>query len=442
MSNVRLNGIAIGLLLTFFLMLGCSHNSDQNFQNRLQHVKAKVKTAEQEFGENDPTAKDDVKRWLSKLADIERMALETSESDASKKLDDIQQELALILEHRENDLQIKSFSGRVSLGGKSAVEKMPLVEGQFLKVGVDSRAEITLFIDSHVSLLPDTTLKINQIQPWSRSFSGELLKGGIIYQQRGTRSKFHLLTGGREFDKKEEGAFEVHLTGHNRGFVVPKKGNIIVTFEEKREKVQFGEGFTWNGIQSEHIQPLQAPEILSPKPEKTFLSKSDEKEILVDFEWVSVDQADTYSIDIYSDKEIKKPWKTGIIVQSTNYSFKFPKGVFFWQVKAINKDKFPGYNSKIQWFSVVTEQSETVISKAGPKLTNMKIQVMNDMAIVTGKVTNQASITVNQTRAVSSIDGSFEVIVNLQMGEQWITVVATGRNGGQTIEKYKVNPDF
>ncbi|PIE91286.1 MAG: hypothetical protein CR997_01725 [Acidobacteria bacterium] len=433
-------------LIYLFVVLGllwnCSKESDQQFLNHIQKVMNKIKAAEEQLAQNDPGASGDLKRWRQALKEAERLSLEGNEVEAQEQLGQVENEVVELVGNRKENMQFAYVTGTVTQGGKPVKQGEPVLEENTVEVKTNSLTELKLYNDSMLTLLPNSTLKIIQIRPWGRSFICELVKGAVVYEQKGKMTKFYLKAGSREFDQASENEFEVCLRKTDEGYVIPNKTDVNLVFEGQREKVRFGEGFIWSGDMTEHVQPLPAPEIILPSMEQTILAVRNERVKEVTFEWEKIEDAAYYLMDIFTDAGLKKPWKTSHKVTQNTEKIKVPAGVFYWRVKAVSKDHFPGYSSKVSWFSFVNEELEKQNQKDGPELKNVQIELLNDMAIVSGQVDDSVSVSVNHTKAVRTMDGGFKVVLSLQFGEQQITIVATDNEGAQTIKRYTVNSDF
>ena len=423
--------------------LNCSRNNDGILQNKAQLLRDRIKTAEEQFGKDDLMASGEVKRWLSELKEAERLAMEAQPEQAESKLASILTQVDQVTSNRDGDLEIGNVKGNVTLSGTRIDTGAVISSDSTLRTEKDSFVQLKLFVDSGISLMPESILKIKKVQAWGRGVICELVKGEMVYYQTGTRSQFFLMAGDREFDVNHACEFQVQVSSSLKGYVLPKRGHVNLVYKGERKKVLFGEGLTWDGSDSSTVLPLMAPELIAPSQEQTFLPLKDDTSQSVQFEWAEVPHAAYYLVNLFHDSQRKQPVLTQVSVKNQQWSHTFNQGVYYWQVKAVGADGLPGYESRLNWFSVVgSEQRASNKENPGPRLSGVEIQLMNDMAIVTGKVSDNASVSVNFTKAVRSQDGSFEVVVSLQMGEQWITIVATDPKGGQTVEKHKVNTEF
>jgi len=428
-----------GLILFIF---SCSQPTTNSFLDEAQLLRTRIKAAEAQWGQGDPKAKGDVKKWLLELREVERLALESQEESAQKKLQALTSELNSITSKRDADLSLHKATGEVNLSGKRIGEGATFSQDATITTGPNSVASFRMFHDSQLMILPSSSIRVKKIKPWSRSLFVELKKGGLRYKQTGSESQFTLNAGDYVFDLSETGLFEVSVSGA-KGYVLPTRGSVNYVVGSERRQVRFGMSLFWDGTSLEEVLPLTAPLVRKPQAEQTFLLQEGKTMHEVRFEWDTVEKASGYLLSIYSDKDLNVPVVFRELTTTPLLTHQFQDGVYHWRVRAVDSHGTPGFSTRAAWFSVVAEKQEQVSDKRpGPKLRNVDVQVMNDMVIVRGWVSDFASVSVNNTKAVRQQDGNFEVVVSLQSEEQTVTLVATGRDGAQTIKKYEVNADF
>jgi len=422
------------------LLLYCGKNQDDVFQDQVQALKARISAAETLLGQNDPAATAQVKKWLFELKKAERLSLEAQEDESMVVLNRVRGELQEIEEGRDGDLTITQVYGRSSFSGNAVAGGEILRADSIITTGSNSRVTFQIYLDSEMTLNAGSRLKIEKLQKWERSIFCSLLSGSVVFRQKGKKTRFFMSAGQYKCDSTQPGEFEVHLIDSRSGFVRPNRGNTFVVHEGKRNKVQFGQGLVWSGSAFDIRSLLPAPELKKPLTEQVFFPKDEEKSLKITLSWDKVAGATRYYLDIFKDKKLQEPFLLDVGVNGNKWAGSFDHGVYYWRIRATDKDGLFSFDSRTQWFSVVTDEGTEAPSgkKKGPKLSGVKVQVMNDMAIITGRVSGRASVSVNHTKAVRSTDGSFEVVVNLNQGDRWITVIATSETGTQTVKKFEI----
>jgi hypothetical protein len=390
-------------------------------------------------------------------ADLERAELSLIEDqfeEAEQLILSIDARVGPFLEGRNpndqgSELAFAEFIGDVRL----AVENGPaeritadshLVGASELKTGIRSGTVLQLFAGATLQLADQTELRIEKLDPVTRELHLNLLKGQISGRHNSNLAPLKLAAMGQSFAFQSEAQFEsnldpqsgIHYLAVFAGEVNwqgPSVSGIIVA----KEALVWGEG------KQDLVELPPHPEAEAPPNHRVIQVPPGEKISTVRFRWSSHTAAAYYQLQVATEPQFLTRVFDSRTIATGTQTVDLDLGQYYWRVRSLNKDQLPSAYSAVAGFTLVEGTLQAAESKPGPPLKIHKIEVIDNLAIVSGSSVSRALVSANGVRAVMNDDGSFRVIVNFpRAGQQELEVIARFEEGGETVTKHLVKVRF
>ena len=150
-----------------------------------------------------------------------------------------------------------------------------------------------------------------------------------------------------------------------------------------------------------------APEPLEPLPNaELYIGDLPKKAIA--FSWTPAQEGLKYRLQVATDDTFRFVVADRNAEDRSLERVNLPPGSFFWRVCTLDPSGIPGPYTDPMGFTIGKGEgtAQTTPQTSGPPLNDLQVQVMGDMAIVTGKTKNRIKITINDVSA-AVLDGSF-----------------------------------
>ena len=448
-------GAGLGLFLSvacwcwLLIFLGCGSSSLDRVRQKLATVNQKIDEIEAR-SVNNAEARDLILEARERLNLIEGFLLEDDVAQADKILDEL---IARVETYDPRKVQdygkpIRIF-GEVTYAkkGESRFREVTGSEkiSEIGKIRTGVRSGIAINSDEFVLLLSPLT----EIQ-FAASNHVMLVEGVLNWTQK-TNKPYTLQMG--EVVNRAERKVSLEMANQlltNFRYIAVYEGRIEWADGKDQGMIETWTGFRWAEGERKRVFLPSVPVLTTPKSGEIFYS-GDSKTGDLRFLWSSRKTAPAYQLQI-SDHTL---FITRVFDQSnlveTEATVTLEPGQYFWRVRGVSGDRIPGPFSRTEVFYVKKGEPEdsTVdqttkkerISKAGPAIYGLKIEVISDMAIVTGRTVDGARVTVNEVSAAVMQGGKFKAIINfLKGGTQKVRVIAViDDTGAETILERDVN---
>lgn len=361
---------------------------------------------------------------------------------------------------QEQDLAFVDVFGdvKVKARGHDSFEKAgpkeAITSGMDLKTGIRSNLLLTTFEGTLVHLHAQSVIELTQIDESTGTVKAVLRSGFLTYEQKSDFGTFQLNMQGLEF--KVEGLALIEFGSDpislNHYAAVHRGG---LHWKRKGGDSDFLAGNTalvWKGeVQSTRSLPL-APLTDAPENHAVFAVDPATGKALIRFRWHSMDTSANYQLQVSQSPIFSTRVFDDRNLDGNGVDLDFGLGTYYWRVRGIVDRMVPGAFSPVTDFTIGKGEGiagspdgklQTTAALKGPKIVAPKIELIGKVAIVSGKSHPDAIVTVNGVRAVMLEDGQFSVIVNfMREGEQWIEIVARGKQGGETVSRHRVKVTF
>ncbi|MCB1050074.1 MAG: DUF4398 domain-containing protein [Acidobacteria bacterium] len=342
-------------------------------------------------------------------------------------------------------LQLKDVLGEVRLGPSAAeasrvAPKTRLESGAFLKTGIRSAALLNLFEGSSLQVNDQTEIEFGKLDLVTRSAVMTLNRGSFSLDQTGPRNTLHLYAQAQQFTWSDSGNFEVSLDPLGKlNYFAVYAGSAQWSGKSINGLIGSDQALWWGNTQQTIIDLPSRPELNSPNKHEVITLPPGERRSTVKFRWSSA-ALSSFQLQVSTDPQFLTRLFDQRGLDKGSFDLELDAGSYFWRVRGESKEHIPGAFSEVSGFTI---KAGAVLEKAkpkeGPPLKIIKIELINNLAIVSGKTSARAYVSANSVKAVMNDDGTFRVIVNFaRSGEQELEVVARDDQGGETISKHIV----
>ncbi|MDQ3281023.1 MAG: FecR domain-containing protein [Acidobacteriota bacterium] len=348
----------------------------------------------------------------------------------------------------ENDAQFLTVEGRVeyqkgsSSEWKDADPRTPLVNGDWVKTGDRSSAELIFSNGSLYTVGPNALLEIYAaVNPATRQKTNavQMRVGSVEVATANDSSAVH--TAGTQvvvdsesttqvgFDKDQQTTAVVATRGGAE--VRPASGGAAV-------RLAIGEKVSSNpqGVISPVKKLTMPPALLSPGDNQVFQLSSDLK---VELMWDAREGASGYLLQVsrsrlFSTQEINtKRSKTSALARVTS------EGAFYWRVAAVGPDGDVGPFSTFRRFRVSGGNKPTS-DRTAPALTlKVPFHVGGQYYTIAGSTEPGATVFINDEEVDVESSGAFQKLIAVaKVGRNTIVIKAVDAAGNQTVQSQTV----
>jgi len=200
--------------------------------------------------------------------------------------------------------------------------------------------------------------------------------------------------------------------------------------------------FTADLFRSTATDLIPSPLLSAPPPFSKF-APNESGFASVALSWEPADGAIGYNVQVSTDSlfvNIHED-RLGVISERVEMPALRP-GIYFWRVRALSPSNIAGFPTDTQQFEVTAEGGATAIASEGkpPTLEIIRIYVQGYVAILKGRTERDATVKVNNERAImNKDDGTFtHTLTFAGKGTYKVIIVAESSTGGLTIEETEV----
>jgi hypothetical protein len=182
-----------------------------------------------------------------------------------------------------------------------------------------------------------------------------------------------------------------------------------------------------------------APTLLNP-PHQTEITYADPARATTLLIWQPVLGAVSYHLMLDYSAYFNRPLLDRKGISLTQQELRgLDLGKYYWKIAAISKDGEEGAFSDFSRFTVARSSGGQAGDGPPPRLTDLVLDVRNNILQIKGQTEPGATITVNGQRVDVDSDGGFIDFITLEkLGRQIVIIRATGLNGGVNEQKRPV----
>jgi len=435
-------------------LIACGANRSEELGNRLAAARSLVQRFETIVTPENMLGNQTLQAVKADLERAELALIEDQFDDAERLILAIEARVSPFLEGRNpsdqsNDLRFAELTGDVRLSVENGpaeritTDSRP-VSNSLLKTGIRSGTVLQLFAGATLQLADQTELHIEKLDPLTRELRLSLQKGQISGRHASELAPMALTAMAQHFAFHSEAQFELVLDAQGlvHYFAVfsgkvnwqgPSVSGIIVA----------NEALVWGEGKQDLLALPPHPEAEAPPNHRVIQVPPGEKNSNVRFRWSSHTAAAYYQLQVATEPQFLTRVFDSRTIATGTHAVDLQIGQYFWRVRSLSKDQLPSAYSAVAGFTIVEGTLQVAETKPGPPLKIQKIEVIDNLAIVSGTSVSRAFVSANGVRAVMNEDGSFRVIVNFpRAGQQELEVIARFEDGGETISKHLVKVRF
>ena len=401
------------------------------------------------------TFRDDFNRARAKLDQARSLFMSRrypdAESVAIESQTITQAALARLPGQRDSDAQFLTVEGEVLYqkeGGdwKRSEVRTPLFNGDWVKTGTNSSAELMFANGSLYTIGPNALLEIySQLSPGS-SQKQNTVKMQIGSIEIATHEDVSTIrTPGTQVVVDSQSMAQVGVDGQAHGTeIVNLKGSSRVN-SGAGPAVQLGAGeqiaATSEGALSSVTKVVPAPALQAPSDNQVFQAAQN---LRVKLEWAPEPQASGYQLQV-SGSRLFTVMQINARRSSTTATTQISsEGLFYWRVASIDNKGKTGVFSPFRRFRVTGLGSslESLQSDKTPPalLVKKPFRIGGQFYLIEGKAEPGASVFINDEEILDvGSDGTFKKLISLpQVGWNTVVVKAADLAGNQSVQREKV----
>ncbi len=441
---------ALGMLgvLAALLLTGCWSSAPR------QDVIAKLERAEQQVRELEARAESD--RTTAKLAansrdQIERareLIIEADFNGAAEILDVLNNRLAEGASTSPGSIAEPGVHGLVEykVKGENAWRRYTgaenLADAKALRSGVRSAAFLDLPVGGELLVHPQTELAFVRFDSTQTHLR---LDKGVATLDKTSGREVVLELEGYQARSTQDVLLELSLqTLIDARYIAVHRGSTPWNEAGENGLLNAGSGFAWIEDKRREVSLPLAPAIDKRDLERTVYVSANEK-AAVSLRWFSNVFIPECQVQVSAHPRFVIRVFDRMGIRTGDAEAMLPPGDYYWRVRGFNQENTPGPFSKTAKLSVRVGTAKNLagdptVSDMTPLLSDLDVEVINTMAIISGRTSSDSRVRVNGVAAVMLDAGKFRAIVNFdRAGNHSLRIVATNmNNGAETVAERKV----
>ncbi len=439
------------LLLPFLvLLLTCGGNAEKE---KVYKKKAEVESKLRDFEllyVNDEDGMALVDQSRERIKAIDHLVVENEFRSAMVVLDEVVFSLELFSarDQKPESSPIRAF-GKVRWQARGEDIWRDLTPGlafsriKAIQTGV--RAGVVLDMpEGTVIHCPDNTEII--LEEYSSSLIAmRLLKGSLSISHAGSlRLNLYMDELKAELDRRAKVEMAKSVTGQR--YLAVYEGELDYSQDLTSGHVGRRQAILWSGTHWKDVRLPQAPVLQKPGPDEVH-SIGEREETSLEFSWSEQANLNGYQLQISSNEGFTSRVHDSVNPRSAKETVTLGPGRYWWRARAFSKEGIPGPVADARVFYIkkgADTQAEAVAVSSvpkdgkavpGPVLSNISMEVIGSMVIVSGLTDPQAKVTVNGQAAIVLAEGKFRAVIDfLGQGNQKLVIAAILSNtGGETV---------
>ncbi|MDM8541495.1 FecR domain-containing protein [Desulfococcaceae bacterium HSG9] len=311
-----------------------------------------------------------------------------------------------------------------------------LIEQERIRTLADSEAGIVFIDGSRIYMDENSLAVIGEMRKnlIKNTFKADVtvLQGEVLahISSIGGRKDFNITAPGvetavrsRKFRTGRDTGKATRIANYD-GEIDVKAGNSAVTVKkDEGTKIAYGK-------KPETPRKLLPPPVfIPPLNDRIFFSQT------IRFEWEKVENAKFYKLVISADRDFTDILKN-IRTAKTHFQWRVPrKGVYYCRIYSIDRDNFSGpFAAPVSFFANV-DVSPPYLTVRSPMDGDV---ILSESVMVRGTFEKSAKITIDDQPVDSDENGGVNHSVELEPGEQIITIIAADPAGNRSIVRRKV----
>lgn len=374
-----------------------------------------------------------------------------AQTEADKSLSIAQSALARLPGQKESDAQFLTVEGQVQYqkaGGdwKTAEVRTPLFNGDWVKTGGSSSAELMFSNGSLYTIGPSALLEIYALNSPGSAEKQNSVKMQIGSIEINTHEDISTVrTSGAQVVVDSKSTTQVGVDEENRTEVVSLRGSTSVSSISGGEAVRLAAGQQIAGSQTGELSEVTAvlppPALQAPADNQVFQSTPN---LRVSLDWADEKRATSYQLQVsrsrlFTTFEINATRKESRAVAQVS-----SEGLFYWRVASIDARGKIGPFSSSRRFRVrgLGSVVETLDSDKSPPALQVKrpFNIGGQFYLIEGKAEPGASVFINDEEIADvNTDGTFKKLVSLdKVGWNSVVIKAVDLAGNQTVQRERV----
>ncbi|CAM2065887.1 hypothetical protein SCOR_10945 [Sulfidibacter corallicola] len=449
------------LVLSLLCFVGCGGStvSKEQVSEKINMISEKLVLIETQASATDQEALDLVENSRSKLRKVQDLIIQDEFTRAHEALLTIERELDRFQRANSNSRTLVDFkdfgSVKVRLGDGAFERITPHVDLSKLR-GIETG------IRSGIELNPNSSLKIfvqassevivHQYSTSGQNYDLELVKGEL-YISKGTDQNVVLRLGQFRATLNAVSSAELNIIPVSRKMYFSlHKGTAAWTEGDENGTLVKYQAMKWVDGRRNQVPIPVAPGLDSPNNNESVATGTTGK-ATISFRWHTEVFIPEFQLQVSEHPQFFTRKADEIGVRSGGAEIELPTGKYYWRVRGLGEDNVPGPFSRVRMLSVTRQSSRTgdiadsgrpKANVPGPKVRDLKVEIIGGMAIISGKTSDNVGVNVNGVAAVMMGEGLFRAVVNFEKaGKHQLRIIATDKaTTGETIVERTVQIKF
>lgn len=420
-------------------------------------MRAQVEQMDRTASADDQGVQSLIRQCRKALDEAKGLAIEDDYGKAMDLLARVERDIKPFLEGREivnpqvQDLRFLDVKGDVKVKGKEGVwrdlggDLLP-AEGITIKTGIRSSVRLSTFSGSILEMPAQSILEWIEIDAVRRGMYVELRRGFFVYDQKTSNPILKVRLNRQDIVISTPALAEF---GNDNGMVYCALHRGSASCEGMESRIMEGEAWILGSSTPRKVGIPQSPVADSPANHQTFGVDPETGKGKIPFRWHTSDLVRSYQLQVATTPDFTVREYDDTSLTGGSLDLDLETGIYFWRVRGISQDRVPGAFSSVGRFDVenrpqkVEENGAFVRKPTGPAIRNVKVELISGQAIVSGRTSPDAVVTINGVKAIMEMDGRFSVIVSfMREGEQWVEIIARNAEGQETQSRHLVKVRF
>jgi hypothetical protein len=314
----------------------------------------------------------------------------------------------------------------------SAEMNMNLYNGHKVRTFASARSDVT-FINGDLMRIGENSLAV--IKEMKLDTRRRSVKSSVVLLQGDIAAQLQRIKSGDSFEMATETGVELDVDSKDFFVDVEEESKVtrVAVYDDagKIEVSSAGESVSVGANQGTKILPNRPPEelrellvpprLLSPEDRARFTHNQ------IKLVWNPVKGAAFYKLEVASDHEFKYLVTSENDLKQTEFSIFLEEGKYYWRVKCIDSDYFPGAYSPFFSFEISIDREPPPLLIKTPRQNEV---LLSDTVKVTGTTEPKVNLLINGTKINVNSNGEFAY--EFQLDKNQINFIVTDMSGNIT----------